>query len=263
MEAVTDPRSVLWTDRVNPSRARAQHDALAEAYRLRGIRVHYIADSVHARPNLFFVRDTFAMTPWGAILSHPATASRSGEESIAARALRRLGIPIVLAVDGDATFEGADLMIVNRGLAFVAESGRTNAAGATAVENCLRQGGIGEVIRVAVPTPCLHLDCTVSIVSRDLACIHPGREPANCREALLRHGFRVLELPDAAEAERGMSINMVAPEPGVVLMSTGNPQTRRALEDAGVTAVEVDVSELMKGAGGIHCMTGVLEREEI
>jgi arginine deiminase len=72
-----------------------------------------------------------------------------------------------------------------------------------------------------------------------------------------------LELPDAAEAERGMSINMVAPEPGVVLMSAGNPQTRRALEDAGVTAVEVDVSELMKGAGGIHCMTGVLEREEI
>ena len=31
---------------------------------------------------------------------------------------------------------------------------------------------------------------------------------------------------------------------------------------AGVETVEVDVSELIKAGGGIHCMTGFLKREE-
>lgn len=263
IEAIDNPRSVLWADALDPVKAREQHDALAEVYRAAGVRIHLLDDGLQARPNLYFVRDTFAMTPHGAILSHPATASRSGEESIAAATLAALGVPIVLAIGGAATFEGADLMIVSRDLALLARSGRTNALGAAAVERFLRAAGIGEVVRVTLPASCLHLDCAVSIVDRDLALVHPGKAPQGCRDALRRHGFRLIEAPDVAEAERGMSLNLVALRPGLVVMAAGNPLTRRALEGAGVACLEVDVSELMKGAGGIHCMTGVLERDEV
>jgi arginine deiminase len=58
-----------------------------------------------------------------------------------------------------------------------------------------------------------------------------------------------------------MAINMVPLAPGVVVMPAGNPITRAALEQEGVTCLEVDVSELMKGCGSVHCMTGVVKRE--
>jgi arginine deiminase len=60
-----------------------------------------------------------------------------------------------------------------------------------------------------------------------------------------------------------MSINLVAVAPGVVIMPAANPATRKTLERAGVTCLEVKVAELMKGAGGIHCMTGVIHRRTV
>jgi N-dimethylarginine dimethylaminohydrolase len=54
---------------------------------------------------------------------------------------------------------------------------------------------------------------------------------------------------------------MVPLAPGVVVMPAGNPVTRAALEGHGVTCLETEVDELMKGAGSVHCMTGVVHCE--
>jgi N-dimethylarginine dimethylaminohydrolase len=35
------------------------------------------------------------------------------------------------------------------------------------------------------------------------------------------------------------------------------------LEGMGVRCVEADISELMKGGGAVHCMTGVLQRDAV
>jgi arginine deiminase len=43
-------------------------------------------------------------------------------------------------------------------------------------------------------------------------------------------------------------------------MPAGNPHTRRTLEGARIECHEVDVSELLRGGGSVHCMTGVIER---
>jgi arginine deiminase len=44
-------------------------------------------------------------------------------------------------------------------------------------------------------------------------------------------------------------------------MPDGDPVTRAALELIGVTCLEVEVDELMKGAGPIHRMNCVVHRE--
>ncbi|HMO60233.1 MAG TPA: arginine deiminase family protein, partial [Roseiflexaceae bacterium] len=49
--------------------------------------------------------------------------------------------------------------------------------------------------------------------------------------------------------------------PGVVVMPAGNPNTERALARHGVECHPVDVSELTKGGGAVHCMTGVILRD--
>jgi arginine deiminase len=46
-------------------------------------------------------------------------------------------------------------------------------------------------------------------------------------------------------------------------MPTGNPKTRELLEKAGVECIEIDVTEIIKGWGAIHCMTAFLKREPV
>ncbi|MGC8827925.1 MAG: arginine deiminase family protein [Anaerolineae bacterium] len=107
----------------------------------------------------------------------------------------------------------------------------------------------------------MHLMGTLRIVDRDLALAWPGRVPYAAVEALHQRGFRVLFIPDEREAEQGMALNLVALGPRQVLMPAGSPRTRSFYEHAGIACYEVEVSELMKAAGAIGCMTGVLERE--
>lgn len=262
IEAVADACQALWLDLVDPVKAREQHDALTRLYRAHGVEVNYIEDGALIQPNLYFMRDTFAMTPEGAIISRPASRNRAGEERAAAHALSRLGVPIVRTVHSHGTFEGADLMIVNNDLAIVAESRRTNRDGADQVERSLREIGFLHVLRINLPADCLHLDCALSIVDRDLAMVVPERTPAPVVDALRHHGFRILEAPSAREVQWGMAINLVALEPGVVALPAGNSETRRALEKSGVSCFEVEISELMNGGGAIHCMTGVIRRDD-
>ncbi|MBW3634749.1 MAG: hypothetical protein KY456_17150 [Chloroflexi bacterium] len=87
--------------------------------------------------------------------------------------------------------------------------------------------------------------------------------PWRVYELLKARGFRFIDVPDAGEARYGMAINMVTLAPGVVVMPAGNPVIRATLAANGVTRLEVEVYELMKGVGSVHCTTGVVHREAV
>ena len=46
-------------------------------------------------------------------------------------------------------------------------------------------------------------------------------------------------------------------------MPAGNPITAGKLRDAGVETIEVDISEIRKGGGALHCITAFLKRDSI
>jgi N-dimethylarginine dimethylaminohydrolase len=256
-----DFQKALWLGPIDLKTAQEQHDSLVRFYRERSIQVTLLPDESGRYPNLMFCRDLFAMTPQGAILSRPASAVRAGEERIVAEALLRMGVPILLSVYGDATFEGADLLIVNSHLAFVGEGIRTNHRGAELVADFVRSMGIDEVHVIQLNYGCGHLDGVLSIVDDDLAIVYPTQLSYLAWRILRDHGFTLLELPDDAEARAGMALNVVTLKRRHVLMPAGNPQTRRLLEQHGVTCDEIDVSELMRGGGAVHCLTGVIGRD--
>jgi N-dimethylarginine dimethylaminohydrolase len=263
IEGITDAGAALWHDVLDPARAREQHDRLAEVYRSHGVAVHELGPALRDKPNSYFCRDVFAMTPFGAILARPASASRAGEERQAAAALARIGVPILHSVFGTGTFEGADVLVVDESLVFVAEGQRTNREGARQVAHVFRDAGYDEVEIVQLPYGCGHLDGMINVVDRELAIIYPTQLPWRVYELLRIRGFRFLDVPDLAEARHGMAMNMVPLAPGAVVMPAGNPITRAALEAAGVSCIEAEVDELIKGAGAIHCMTGVVHRDPV
>jgi N-dimethylarginine dimethylaminohydrolase len=239
--------------------ARQQHDAIAQAYREAGVAVHYVEPPETPPPNLMFVADLLFMTPEGAILGRPASTVRAGEERHIARRLAELGIPILRSVRGTGTFEGADAAWIDTGTALLATGLRTNAEGAAQVTSLLHEMG-ADVIQVGLPFGTMHLMGQLRFADRDLAIAWPGRVPYAAVEALRARGYTVLFLPDEDEAVHGMALNFVTLGPRRILMAADNPITQAFYEGAGITCYTVQVGELLKAAGGIGCLTGILER---
>lgn len=264
IENMKDPASVLFIEAMDPIKAREQHDAMAEFYRSHGVETYYIEDVPLDKPNCMFARDLVAMTPEGAIVARPGTSIRRGEARLAAAAMAKLGVPILRTIAGNGTFEGADMLMANRDLAFVGLSRRTNKAGNLQVRAELERMGVGEIIDVQVPWSEAHLDGMMGVLDRKLAIVYSTQVPYPVVEAFRRHGFRILEVTSEEEVRQGMAINFVALEPGKIVMPKGNnAATVKMMQAAGVEVHQLDLSELMKGAGSIHCMTAFLKRDEL
>ena len=257
-----DPDDVQMLAPVDTALVQEQHDRLATAYLDAGVTVHYVEPDVTPTPNQMFVADLMFMTPEGAIVARPASTIRAGEERFVARRLAGLGIPILRSARGHGTFEGADAAWLNPDTVLLATGLRTNGEGASQVSSLLQEMGV-EVIQVGLPYGAMHLMGQVRFADRDLAIAWPGRVPYAAVEAIRDRGYGVLFIPDEDEAIKGFALNFVTLGPKQVLMSAGNPITQAFYEDAGITCHPVETDELLKAAGGVGCLTGILERESI
>jgi N-dimethylarginine dimethylaminohydrolase len=263
IEAVTDPSVPRWRAVMEPETARRQHDRMAEIYREHGVEVYYVSAMSPERPNAVFCRDLVAPAPEGVILARPAMAVRRGEERYVAETVAALGVPITKTINGTGTFEGADLLLVDRETAFLGWGNRTNEEGARQVIEELRWQGVTDITVVQVPYGVAHLDCMFALASADVAAVFPWLTPFIVCEKLLERGFRIVELQNPAEARFGYAVNFVALEPGTILMPSGNPESAEALANAGLKVLETDMSEIIKGMGAVHCCTAFLSRDPL
>ncbi len=262
LDQIADHDAAQMRAPLNPARARAQHAALVQAYEANGVTVHLVPNSREDKPNAIFCRDLMLMTPAGAIIARPASTVRAGEERFMAEALGRLGVPILMSVHGEGTFEGADVSFVSRDLCFLAEGLRTNRAGADQVEWALRSLGV-DVVRVQLPYGTMHLDGMLNFPDRDVAAIWPRRTPFLIWKTLRERGFHFIEIEDEVEAQECLPLNFVALAPGKILMPTGGDRLKARYHEAEIETIEVEVDELIKAGGGIHCMTAFLRREDL
>lgn len=254
-----DPQTAQLLEIPDWQLARHQHVAIARAYRAAGIAVHFVDPAQVAPPNLIFCADLFFMTPQGAILARPASTVRAGEERWVARRLADLGVPILRTLTGAATFEGADALWLDPQTVLLGCGFRTNAEGARQVSAVLNEIGV-ETIPVDLPAGVMHLMGILRFLDRDLALAWPARLAWRAIDVLRERGWAVLFIPDEAEAALGGALNFVTLGPRQVLMAAGNPNTRAFLAQQGIACQEVVVSELLKAAGGIACLTGIVER---
>ena len=259
--ALDDPDSVQMLDRVDPGKARAEHERMAAAYTAAGVDVYHVEPDPPAQPNLMFCADLFVMTPQGAILARPASTVRAGEERWIARKLAQLGIPILKTLTGGATFEGADLMWIDADCAMIGRGLRTNEAAIAQIGQVFTEIGI-ELIPVDMPFGIMHFMSLLRIVDRDLAICWPRRTPHRTVRVLEERGYRV-EFPAPFEddplAYRG--INFVTLGPRRILMVDGVPRVQACLEKLGIECLTTPTDELGKAAGNVGCLTGILARE--
>ncbi|MGC9071825.1 MAG: dimethylarginine dimethylaminohydrolase family protein [Acidilobus sp.] len=258
-------RHYLFRSPMNLDRAREEVLSLADVLRSEGVRVNLV-EGLEDRPNAMYARDPFLMTPKGAVVSRFMYEVRRGEERAYMDAIKRLGYPVVKVMSEPEVFEGGNAMILGPGVALAGVGERTNREGLEALRKVLREAGVDEVIEVQTPMSSIHIDEYTAQV--DVKTIVTVRQvfPWEAADRLRRAGFNVLaveysQLPGGIGGR--LCLNLVTVKPQRVVMGSGCEAVRKLLESEGVDVIELDVDEVLRGGGGIHCLTGVLAREPV
>ena len=256
-----DYNEVRFRAPVDPEKFRAQHDSLADYYRSHGIKVVYTINGRADRPNSVFCRDKLFMTPEGAIIARLCMPQRRGEERFVAEACAIAGVPIIKTIGGEGIFEGANALWIDRRTVILSISVRANRSGYDQMAAELKRQGVEQIIGMQIPYGHAHIDGLIGIPSEDLVIIHACQVPYEVVDALKKKGFHILETPSLTETKYGYATNFVAIDNGHIVNGNLAPRTCELLEKHGVKVDVLDLSELNKGRGSVHCMTAFLKRD--
>ncbi len=217
-----------------------QHRLYVEALKVCGLEVTVLVpDEEH--PDSTFVEDTALLTPRCAVITNPGAPSRKGETRAIAEVVGRF-YGDVEQVKDPGTVDAGDIMTVGSHH-YIGLSGRTSEEGAGQVIEILnRHGMTGSTVPLA---EALHLKTGVASLG-DNVLVATGEflEKPAFRQ------FKIIEVVvDEAAAANCVLVN------GTVLTAAGYPGAKRAIEEAGYSTIQVDVSEFAKLDGGLSCLS--------
>lgn len=267
------------TEQPNVAKCQEEHDGLVDIFKQEGVTVHdvsppedWLMTEPYGVPHARYgggARDPGVVVNGGAIIGRMSLAYRKGEEAWWCRKAVDLGMPILFTVHGSGTFEGGNVVWLDSTHVSIGRSARTNSEGLEQVSMILRSVGVEEVIVVPIPGwldnlewPAggyAHLDIVFGYVDDGLALVYPPGVPYDFIERLRSKDINLVEVwPEDA---RRLACNVVAIEPGKIVMVDGLDRATRDLEREGVDVIPLSWNETMKGGGGPHCATGPLRRD--
>ncbi|KXF77023.1 amidinotransferase [Paramesorhizobium deserti] len=236
--------------------AQAQHKELVAAYEHFGVRIHWHEPEPEL-PMQVYSRDSSVMTPYGAIITAMANWWRRGENYAAIRTYERLGIPIYDMVTAG-TFEGGDFNVIEEGCVLIGCGGaRTQEEGARQVESWFRKEG-WETRLAFIDEYYVHIDLMVvpiapKLTAVCLACTEPG-----IVDWLKNKGHEIVDVPFQDTINLGCNFMSLGSDR--VIAPSSSKTLIEKLTALGFEVASVDMSEISKTGGGIHCMAQALLR---
>ena len=254
-------------------------------------------------PNHLFTRDTSCWIYDGVSINSMAMPARR-RETISYEAIYRWHPAFAASqhrvwsegtVEGRATIEGGDVLVIGNGAVLVGMSERTTPMGIERLARRLFKAGSARVV-IAVQMPqqraLMHLDTVMTMLDPETFVRFGGfgqrvtwvlrpsegdeismeRHPCEDFEAVIAQALglpsiRILTPPqDALTAEREQwndACNVLAVAPGVVIGYERNVATSNYLRNNGIEVLETPGAELGRGRGGPRCMSCPTLRAEL
>jgi N-dimethylarginine dimethylaminohydrolase len=237
--------------------AQAQHKELASAYQHFGVTIHWHEPEPEL-PMQVYSRDSSVMTPYGAIITAMANWWRRGENYAAISTYERLGVPIYDMVTAG-TFEGGDFNVIEEGCVLIGCGGaRTQEEGARQVEGWFKREG-WETRLAFFDEYYVHIDLMVvpiapKLTAVCLACTEPG-----IVEWLKGKGHEIIDVP--FQDTMALGCNFMSLGRDRVIAPKVSRNLIGQLRARGFEVADIDMSEISKTGGGIHCMAQSLRRE--
>ncbi|MEM1149144.1 MAG: dimethylarginine dimethylaminohydrolase family protein [Pseudomonadota bacterium] len=236
--------------------AQAQHAELVAAYEHFGVTTHMAQPSPEL-PMQVYTRDSSVMTPYGAIITAMAQWWRRGENYAAIRTYESLGIPIYDMVTAGA-FEGGDFNVIEEGCLLLGCGGaRSQEQSVAQVAGWFRAEG-WEVREAYFDEYYVHIDLMVVPIADKLTAVCLACTELGIVEWLKSKGHEIVDVPFQDTMALGcnfMSLGgdrVIAPRTSQTLIGK--------LRARGFEVAEVEMGEISKTGGGIHCMAQALRR---
>jgi dimethylargininase len=222
---------------IDVGRAAAQHAAYERALVRLGCSVPRLGSGPDM-PDSVFVEDAAVVLDEIAVIMRPGAASRRGETTLVADALRPYRS--LARIEPPGTMDGGDVLCVGRTI-FVGSSTRTNASGVAQMTDLAAPHGYR--VRAVKVHGCLHLKSAVTAVSHEVLLVN--------RDWIASDELEPFELIDVDPAEAAAA--NVACVGGRLLAAAAFPRTRRRLEQRGFPVTAIDLSEIAKAEGAVTC----------
>lgn len=265
---------------VNRDRFVEDYDSMLGRFRAEGVEILLLRevlagddDALHYidhRPNITYTRDLATVFSRGAVLMSPHLKGRRGDQEMMARAFRRLGVPILGAIEPPGFLEGGGVTLIGEDTAVASLCDRANEEGTRALREIVLGRDVEYFLEVPLPFGHVHIDGIFMVLDEKLCLIH--EDPLRvfpCRlyqagrtaprhvlfpEFLQQRGFRCI--PISYEERKGGHLNVVVTERS--RRAVGFAQAARVGSEMGRHGWELltfPSEELFIGKGGAHCMT--------
>jgi len=234
--------------------ARREHAAFADLLASLGTTVNLL-DAETESPDLVYTFDPLLITDRGAIPLRPGKPNRRGEPAAIEAWTRANGIPTVGRIEAPGTIEGGDTLWLRPDLFCIGRTLRTNQSGADQLA-ALVDGDVRvfDVPYWRGPAELVHLLSVISPIADDLAVVFLPLLPVGLWQLLGDLGYRLIEVDEDEYPTLGC--NVLAVEPGVVILADGNPKVAAALAARGVEVHTYPAAEIgVNGSGGPTCLT--------
>ena len=237
--------------------AQAQHAEMVAAYEHFGVKVHMHSPEPEL-PMQVYARDSSVMTPYGAVITAMAQWWRRGENYAAIRTYERLGIPIYDMVTAG-TFEGGDFAVIEEGVLLIGCGGaRTQEEGARQVAGWFEAEG-WEVRIAFIDEYYVHIDLMVVPIADKLTAVCVTCTEPWIVDWLKSKGHEIIDVP--FQDTMALGCNAMSLGGDRVILPKSSPVLDKALRARGFEVAAIDMAEISKTGGGIHCMAQALKRE--
>jgi N-dimethylarginine dimethylaminohydrolase len=222
------------------------------------------------RPNMTYTRDLASVFSRGAVLMSPHLKGRRGDQEMLGRAFRRLGVPVLGAIEPPGFLEGGGVTLIGEDTAVASLCDRANEVGTRALREIVLGKDVRYFLEVPLPFGHVHIDGIFMVIDERLCLIHEdplalfpcrlyeagGAEPRHVLfpEFLAARGFTCI--PITNEERMGGHLNVVVTERSKRAVGFAQALRLRAeMARHGFELLTFPSEELFMGNGGAHCMT--------
>lgn len=264
LKNIKSPDAVQHLEKINPKKIALEHKAIVRAFKKEKVNVHFISASSFKNsppPNLMFVRDLFWNGTSGAIVGRMGSLVRAGEEKYAAFSLAQLNVPTVLGVHHTGLFEGADLLWLDSQTLLCGIGNRTNREALKQLKQTLQSEKI-KIVPIKLPKKVQHLLGMVQFIDKKKVLVRTEIAPVTLIRLLTKQKFKIVSIVESAEVTERQGMNIVTIRPSEIFMPKHCPELKDLYRKNGIKILaELEIGELLKGAGGLACATGILGRK--
>ena len=233
-----------------------EHRELVEAYRAAGVEVELI-DPVAELSYMVYARDFGACLAEGVLVGSFREPVRQGEEVHYERKVRELGLPVIGRISRGA-FEGGDFWFLDEATIAHGVVARTSWEGVRSAAEILEPLGY-TVTGVQLASKNLHLDMAFNIVAPGVAVCAVDQMPESFLRMLKKRRFELIEVPGEGVFKHHCNVQCLGD--GRVLTFAGNTAVNAKLTALGLEVITPELTQILKGGGGPHCMTFPLVRD--